>query len=206
VARESEGARAAVTTTENAITAFLSGKAVRTKTGKAIIAAYDTGIQLTGRPVTDWQLARARLHGTTELEELYGKARLLRLLRATDALAWGLNSTWDGQAAYPGAAATVRRILADELIAGRPAESHPVTLMNMHKSKGKEFDAVVIVERPHRDQLLDHTWDAKRILRNRRVLRVAITRARHAVIFVRPSDAIPLTPLAGAPLMSGTAS
>jgi DNA helicase-2/ATP-dependent DNA helicase PcrA len=192
--------------TENAITAFQSGKTVRTNTGKAIIAAYDAGIQLTGRPVTDWQLARARLHGTAELEDVFSKARLLRLLQATDALAWGLAGIWDGQAAYPGAAATVRRILADEMIAGRPAEPHPVTLMNMHKSKGKEFDAVVIVEGLHRDRLLDQTWDAKRILRNRRLLRVAITRARHAVFFVRPPDAIPLAPPDSPRITSGTAS
>jgi DNA helicase II / ATP-dependent DNA helicase PcrA len=83
-------------------------------------------------------------------------------------------------------------MLADEFIAGRPAEPHPVTLMNVHKSKGKEFD--VIVEGLHRDRLIDPTWDDKRALRNRRVLRVAITRARHAVIFARPSGAIPLTP------------
>jgi DNA helicase II / ATP-dependent DNA helicase PcrA len=193
-ARESAGARAVITATENAITAFAGGRAVRTSTGKAIIAAYDAGIQLTGRPVSDWQLARARLTGSAELDEVFGKARLLRLLHATDALAWGLTEAWDGQAAYPGATATVRRILADEMIAGRPAEPHPVTLMNMHKSKGKEFDAVVIVEGRHRDRLLDPAWDVRRTLRNRRVLRVAITRARHAVILVRPPDAIPLVP------------
>lgn len=125
---------------------------------------------------------------------MFSKARLLRLLRATDALAWGLSDIWDGEASYPGAADTVRHILADEMIAGRPAEPHPVTLMNMHKSKGKEFDAVIIVEGQHRDRLLDLEWDAKRIVRNRRVLRVAITRARHAVLFVRPRDAVPLVP------------
>jgi DNA helicase-2/ATP-dependent DNA helicase PcrA len=59
-------------------------------------------------------------------------------------------------------------------------------------TKGKEFDAVVIVEGLHRDRLLDREWDARRIVRNRRVLRVAIIRARHAVLFVRPPDAIPL--------------
>jgi DNA helicase-2/ATP-dependent DNA helicase PcrA len=49
-------------------------------------------------------------------------ARLIRLLHATDALAWGLTDTWDGEASYPGAADTVRRILADELVYGHPAE------------------------------------------------------------------------------------
>ncbi len=192
--RDSSGARSVITATENAITAFLDGRPPRTKTAKAIIAAYDAGLQLTGRPVTDWQLARARLHGTgaRELDEVFGKARLLRLLRATDALAWGLAGIWDGESSYPDAADTVRRILAEEMISGRPAESHPVTLMNMHKSKGKEFDAVIIVEGLHHDRLLDRSWDASRITRNRRVLRVAITRARHNVLLIRPWDAVPL--------------
>lgn len=192
--KESASARSVITATENAINAFLNGKPVRTKTGKAIIAAYEAGLQLTGSPVTDWQLARTRLRGTAELNEVFSKARLLRLLHATDALAWGLSDIWDGKAAYPGAADTVRRILADETIAGRPAEPYPVTLMNMHKSKGKEFDAVIIVEGQHRDRLLDRTWDTRRVVRSRRVLRVAITRARHAVCFVRPPDAVPLVP------------
>jgi len=197
--RDSTGARSVITATENAITAFMDGRPPRTNTGKAIIAAYDAGLQLTGRPVTDWQLARARLHetGARELEEVFGKARLLRLLHATDALAWGLAGIWDGQSSYPGAADTVRRILSEEMISGRLAESHPVTLMNMHKSKGKEFDAVIIVEGLHHDRLLDRSWDSSRVTRNRRVLRVAITRARHNVLFIRPLDAVPLQPTNG---------
>jgi len=91
------------------------------------------------RTLADPGYARARLRGSAELDEVFSTARLLRLLHATDALAWGLSDIWDGQAAYPGAADTVRRILADQLVSGRPAEPHPVTLMNMHKSKGKEF-------------------------------------------------------------------
>jgi DNA helicase-2/ATP-dependent DNA helicase PcrA len=88
----------------------------------------------------------------------------------------------------------VRRILADELVYGRPAEPHPVTVMNMHKSKGKEFDAVILVEGQYHDRLLDRDWDDRRISRQRRLLRVAITRARHTVILVRPQDAVPLVP------------
>ena len=74
--------------------------------------------------------------------------------------------------------------------------------MNMHKSKGKEFDAVIIPEGLHHGRLLDRTWDAGRITQQRRLLRVAITRARHTVIFVRPPDAVPLTPPAGPPWQS----
>ncbi|WP_206796266.1 DEAD/DEAH box helicase [Amycolatopsis sp. MtRt-6] len=190
--KPAESTRSTIAATERAITTFATGKTLRTKTGKTIVDAYDAGLQLTGNPVTDWQLARSRLRGSNELTEVFGKARLLRLLHATDSLAWGLNDIWDGAGAYPAAADAVRRILADELVAGRPAEPHPVTLMNMHKSKGKEFDAVVIVEAQHNAKLLDSGWDAKRVVRQRRVLRVAITRARYRVIFVRPRNAFPL--------------
>ena len=93
----------------------------------------------------------------------------------------------------------MRRILADELVSGRPAESHPVTLMNMHKSKDKPFNAVIIAEWLHHARLLDRNWDAGRITEQRRLLRVAITRGRHLVIFVRSHDAVPIVPPAGPP-------
>lgn len=192
--KKTAAARTAVTSIENSITKFLSGKNATTSTARAIISAYDSALQLTGNPVADWRIARARLRGSAQLDEVYGRARLLRLLQATDALAWGLNDIWDGQSSYPGAADVVGRILANELIAGRPAESHPVTLMNMYKSKGKEFDAVIIVEGRHHAKLLDPDWDTAVTTQRRRVLRVAITRARDMVVFVRPSDAVPLTP------------
>lgn len=189
---QAKSARSAVTGTDRAIRAFTSAKIPRTDTGKAIIGAYDAGLRLTGNPVSDWQRARSRLRGSAQLKEVFDTARLLRLFHATDALAWGLMGIWDGGVSYPGAANTVRRILADELVSGRPAEPHPVTLMNMHKSKGKEFDAVIIVEGQYRDRLLDREWDSRRITRQRRLLRVAITRARHVVVLIRPADAVAL--------------
>jgi DNA helicase-2/ATP-dependent DNA helicase PcrA len=193
VANGTTTARSAIGTIERAIAAFTDRRAVRANTGRAVIDAYDHGIRFTGNPITDWQLARARLRdGSREMQEVFNKARLLRLFHASDTLAWGLSQIWDGEASYPGAAGAVRRILANELLVGRPTEPHPVTLMNLHKSKGKEFDAVVIVEGQYRAKLMDPTWDATRITQTRRVLRVAITRARHHVIIVRPTNAVPL--------------
>ncbi|MGW5744708.1 UvrD-helicase domain-containing protein [Amycolatopsis sp. NPDC003861] len=192
--KQAQSARSAVKATSNAIQAINDGKTPRTKTGKAVIAEFDHGIQLTGNPVADWQLARARLRGSTELREIFGKARMLRLLHATDALAWGLTDAWDGRGSYRGAVEIVRQVLSDELVEGRPAEPRAVTLMNMHKSKGKEFDGVIIVEGLHTPKLIDPDWNDKRITQQRRVIRVAITRARHNVFFIRPKNAFPLVP------------
>ncbi|MCU1680647.1 MAG: ATP-dependent helicase UvrD or PcrA [Amycolatopsis sp.] len=55
--KQVQQARSAIRVTNNSIKSFLSGKSPRAKTGTTVIQAYDDGIQLTGNPVTDWQLA-----------------------------------------------------------------------------------------------------------------------------------------------------
>ncbi|MDX8054967.1 ATP-dependent helicase [Lentzea sp. BCCO 10_0798] len=188
-----EGARSTVQTVERAIEAFVDSKTVRSKTAKALITSFDAGVGFEGAPVLDWQVARALLQGSAELTELFNKARLLRLFKATDALAWALLDAWNGSHAYIDAAATVQRVLANEALEASQQDPAPVSLMSMHKSKGKEFDGVIIVEGEHGARLLNTTWDSKRVQANRRLIRVAITRARHMVLFVRPTNGAPLT-------------
>jgi hypothetical protein len=75
-----------------------------------------------------------------------------------------------------------------------PAEAASPVSLSRPPPEGarKEFDAVIIVEGQYRDRLLDWEWDSRRITRQRRLLRVAITRARHVVVLIRPADAVPL--------------
>ncbi len=183
------GARAKIRTIERAVTAFQRNDTVRAKTAVILIQAYDTGIEFSGQPVSDWQTARSCLSGSAELEELFKQARLLRLFKATDALAWALIDAWDGRAAYADAAGTVRRVLGTESLTAAQQAPASVSLMSMHRSKGKEFDGVIIVEGAFNGRLLDTNWNAERIQANRRLLRVAITRARHMAVFVRPEGA-----------------
>jgi len=181
-----------VRTIDNAIAALRDKTTVKSKTAKSLIGSYETGIQLTGQPVADWQSARALLTGSSELRELFKHVRMLRLLKATDLLAWVLMEAWDATS-YADAASAIRRALGNESLVAQQ-ESADVSLMSMHRSKGKEFDGVVIVEGIYSSKLLDTQWDAKRTDEARRLLRVAITRARHTVVFVRPADALSLTP------------
>ena len=180
------GARNKINTLENGLTALVEGRPIRSKTVKLLAAAYDAGLSFIGQPVTDWKTARARLTGSAELDEVLKHARLLRLLNATDALAWALTDSWDGTASYSGAVGAVRAVLGAEALTASVQPVEPVSLMSMHRSKGKEFDGVVIFEGPYAGRLLDPTWDAERDLAQRRLLRVAITRARSVVLFVRP--------------------
>jgi DNA helicase-2/ATP-dependent DNA helicase PcrA len=187
------GAKNTVRTIENAIAAQTNDTTVKAKTAKALIAFYNNGISLAGQPVADWQTARALLTGSAELDELFKQVRLLRLLKATDLFAWVLMEAWDS-VSYADAAGAIRRALGNESLTASRQETAQVSLMSMHRSKGKEFDGVVIVEGTYTAKLLDTGWDTKRTDESRRLTRVAITRARHAVVLVRPDDGLPLTP------------
>ncbi|MFG2338783.1 UvrD-helicase domain-containing protein [Streptomyces yangpuensis] len=188
LANGTAGARSKINTVENGLTALIEGRPIRSNCVKALVAAYDAGISFTGQPVIDWKAARACLTGSAELGEVLKHARLLRLLNATDALAWALTDSWDGTASYGGAVAAVRAVLGAEALTASQQPVEPVSLMSMHRSKGKEFDGVVIFEGAYAGRLLDSAWDAERILAQRRLLRVAITRARSLVLFVRPQE------------------
>ncbi|MEU3692335.1 ATP-dependent helicase [Streptomyces narbonensis] len=188
------GARDKIQVIGNAITAFDADTKIKSKSPNLLISAWEAGLTLTGQPVADWQIARGLLHGSAELDELFKQVRLLRLFQATDALALALTDTWNGTNAYTDAASAVRRVLAADSLSGAERQTAPVSLMSMHRSKGKEFDGVVIVEGAFNSRLLDNDWDEERIRGNRRLLRVAITRARHMAVFVRPDDGVPLTP------------
>lgn len=187
-----QGARATITTLERAATAVRAGRAPAAKTAKVLLERFDVSTDFTGQPVRDWQAARARLTGSAELGEIFRQARLLRLLKATDALAWALLGAWDGANGYRAAADVVRIALADEAVNVARYDPPLVSVMTMHKSKGKEFDGVLIVEGRHQGQFLSE--DPKQHDADRRLLRVAITRARHMVGFIRPAEANSLTP------------
>lgn len=186
------GARTVIRTIENGLSAFQEGKSIRSKAVRKLVEAYDDGIELSGDPVTDWQNARRRLSGSTELDEMFKQVRMLRLFKATDALAWALLDSWDGGAAYTDARIMIESVLAEQAIDGGNEEIASTTLMSLHKSKGKEFDGVVIVEGAFNSFLIDREASPSEQQAARRLLRVGITRARHFVVIVRQSGARPL--------------
>ena len=140
---------------------------------------------LSGDPVGDWRRVRGLFQNHADLKDLFSHGRMVRLFRATDALAMALGVLWAERGHYTGAAQSVRRVVDQERLIGAEREPRGCTLMTLHKSKGKEFDGVVIVE-GFRGGALLRPDEAPRYAGSRRLLRVGITRARKLVVLVRP--------------------
>jgi DNA helicase-2/ATP-dependent DNA helicase PcrA len=169
------------------------GEEPRIKAAKALVTAHAAGVALIGEPVADWKAARRLLQDIPALSELFREVRLVRLFRATDALASGLSERWLASGSYDGASDLVKRILEQErLIAAERDSQSGCVLMNMHKAKGKEFDGVVLVEGAFKSGFFDERTEQPPFERSRRLLRVGLTRARTLVTIVRPQNARPL--------------
>lgn len=131
--------------------------------------------------------------GISKLKEVFTRARFVLLFRARDEIGDVLGREWLASGTYGQAAHKVRRTLEARQLISANREPGGVALMTMHKSKGKEFDGVVIVEGRYSGTFFDDSREQEPFEASRRLLRVAITRARHHVCIVRPNDARALT-------------
>lgn len=176
---------------EEGAAAVARGDMPRPKAMRALMAAHEAGISQVGDPVADWLAARRLLRDIDALSELYREVRLVRLFRATDALAAGLAERWLASGSYAGGSDIVKRILDQEKLISAERDPEGCILMNMHKAKGKEFDTVVLVEGAYKSGFFNDRepppYEPSRCL-----LRVALTRARTLVTLVRPQGARPL--------------
>jgi DNA helicase-2/ATP-dependent DNA helicase PcrA len=166
-------------------------KALTPGSPKTFESALSTIPALTGDPVRDWKAVRTAFQAHGDLKGIFQDARMVRLFRASDTLATALSGRWVERATYDGAARMIRSVLDQEKLIGLESDPKGVSLMTMHKSKGKEFDGVVMVEGVYSSPFfLGH--EAPDFAPSRRLLRVGITRARNFVVLVRPRKAKPL--------------
>ena len=115
----------------------------RINAAKELLAVHEGGLQLVGDPVADWKSARRVLQQISALGELFREVRLVRLFRATDALASGLRNKWLATGTYEGVSGLVS-VLEQEKLVAVERDPRGCILADIHKSKGKEFDGVVL--------------------------------------------------------------
>jgi DNA helicase II / ATP-dependent DNA helicase PcrA len=177
---------------EEAASKVAKDDAPRIKAAKELVAAHAVGLKLIGDPLADWKAALKILQNVPALAELLREVRLVRLFRATDVLAAGLSQRWLASSNYNGVSELVKRILEQERLIAVERDAQGCILMNMHKSKGKEFDGVVLVEGAFKSGFFNERAERPPFEPSRRLLRVGLTRARTLVMIVRPHNARPL--------------
>jgi DNA helicase II / ATP-dependent DNA helicase PcrA len=146
---------------------------------KNLLSKPDNG--LIGDPMTDWIFIRQLLASSksAELKRIADYSKQLRLLRRGSQIADAFSVLWRTHGSYLGSIDAFDRAVADEHLSQNYFEPSGCLVMNMHKSKGKEFDAVIIIENPYNASFVSK--DNAPFTESRKLLRVAITRARYFV-------------------------
>lgn len=139
----------------------------------------------TGDPAKDW-LAVKRLLRNSGQRDLIVVANNLDYLVAFNRgrrISAGLSAAWARENRYNRARDILDSALAQDQILGGADDPPGVQVMTIHKSKGKQFDGVILIrEGRHDGQRLvsSFIWwgDTPPYRRSRKILRVGITRAK----------------------------
>ena len=155
-------------------------KTPNTKCVNALSAAINSVVDvgLCGAPTQDWILVRQQLENAdaSELKKVAEHARFLRLLRRGSAIEETLSDLWRRNGTYVGAEAALEQAIVQEQLTDPYRETATISVMNMHQLKGREYDAVVLIEDEHR------TFRGQErtapYMETRRLLQMSLTRAR----------------------------
>lgn len=124
----------------------LSGNSVCSKLLKLHASVCD--IKLEGDPFVDWVTLREVLENSTDgrLKDAAQSTRFLRLLDRNVDLRSLLINDWQSNGRYANAYRLVSDAFVQEHFALSKKPENGVVVMNIHKSKGKEFDEVIIFD------------------------------------------------------------
>lgn len=182
-----------------------------------ILAVYQKcrNLKFLGNPEKDWSTVRDILQDSEckRLSKVAEEARNIRLLGRGTQLREALSQAWRETGAYADALDIVKNSLAQEHFARSKKPETGISVMNMHKAKGHQFDEVIIFEGwPRRNRGII-TSNSDRIVRGnkeennslyaRQNLHVSITRAKSCTTIMTPKNdrciLLPLAPHAESP-------
>jgi DNA helicase-2/ATP-dependent DNA helicase PcrA len=182
-------------TLTNALSAHQNGAPLRGSTRTALVADIEAiaagrkGLVFTGDPEADWLAIRRLIDGVghDKLKLVADDARFIRLLNRGTQLRENLIARWRARGSYAGAREIVSEALLQEHFSAATRVWTGVNLMTIHKSKGKEFDEVIVFEGSRTGRLLRDNANTRDLEQARLALRVAVTRARKRTIVLTPS-------------------
>ena len=186
--------------------------AVKANAGKVSTAAFVKSVLglidsmrsngFTGDPAKDWNFIKRELRKTQD-KDLIEVARNLDYLVAFNRgrrISAGLGAVWVRDGQYTDARDVLDTALAQDQILNGIDDPPGIQVMTIHKSKGKQFDGVVVVrEGRHNGKNLESSFvwwgDDHPYQRSRKILRVALTRAKFHALVLEPI--FPQCPIVG---------
>lgn len=161
-------------------------KVGRGRVAKALARVVDGLVAepLTGSPPTDWLRVRRDFErsGVPELQKVAEQVVYLMTFNRGRAIVESLNEAWT-LLGYRDAREVIERVVVQDMLVNGAEKPSGVHVMTMHKSKGKEFDAVVLVHIGH-SSTFGQSDEPPLDYSRRKLLRVGITRARYHVHFL----------------------
>jgi len=155
----------------------------------AVLLEQREAMELSGDPVADWRAVRGLLDfsGRSEIQAVGKDARHMRLLRRGAQIEARLADAWRQSGCYRDARGLLASALVEDQFSATTRPQVRVTVMTIHKAKGKEFDEVIVFESPYQRFLQREDDEGRRSARFN--LHVAATRARRQVHFMTPAAA-----------------
>lgn len=171
------------------------GKLPKAKFVRAVLWVMEElrSLPFTGDPAIDWNRIKRLLRNAND-RDLTDVAKNLDYLVAFNRgkrISGGLGAVWVRDGQYNDARTILDVALAQDQILGGVDDPPGVQVMTIHKSKGKQFDGVIVVREGRHDGtqfMSSFVWwdDPPPYQRSRRILRVAITRARYHTLILSP--------------------
>jgi DNA helicase-2/ATP-dependent DNA helicase PcrA len=139
-----------------------------------------------GDVATDWIMIRDILASASNdhIKKVAEDAKYLKLLHKGSALNSGLGQLWGQNYNYFGAKDVVLNALTQEHFSTSNKTWKGISVMTIHKAKGKEFDEVIIYEGAFPGQRI--VFNPANLDQARINLRVAVTRAKHKATIITP--------------------
>lgn len=176
---------------------IVDGKPPKTNLARSAEALIDgaAGLVLTGDPGRDWIQIKTLLYrtGVSEFKQVAGALDYLIAFNRGKRISASLSEMWMTTGAYTTARQGLDNALVQDQLLADGNDTQGIHVMTIHKSKGKQFDAVILVRESIRQGAREFrsslVWrgDEAPYDRSRKILRVGITRARRYVLMLEPT-------------------
>jgi len=120
------------------------------------------------------------------LRDVFDDAKYLRLLNKGALLSSRLSESWRINQDYSGAKNAIRDALVQEHFSMSHRTWNGIFVMTLHKSKGKEFNEVIIWEDQYQS-IVPYMANSVAIEQAKLVLRVGVTRAKQMTTICTPA-------------------